>query len=176
LFYSEWIWKYNTESVCVSMLFELLWSRPALYLYFNKPNLLFPCLCEAGQPRRVLTKWLQIFYLTINLMGLCRLLDGFAYTKYKLLCFLRAKFFWKEKKALAFNRDRCCNLALCLQLIIFHCRSTPQLLPHKRTKRGKESLYYFLGMFCGLTQTFSLCILPLSKRIMTGWNIYKMVT
>ncbi len=28
--------------------------------------------------------------------------------------------FYKEKKALAFNRDRCCPLALCLRLILFH--------------------------------------------------------
>jgi hypothetical protein len=29
-------------------------------------------------------------------------------------------FFFKDKKALAFNRDRCCYLAFCLQLILFH--------------------------------------------------------
>ncbi len=34
--------------------------------------------------------------------------------KYKLLFFSANIFFYKEKKALAFNRDRCCILVLCL--------------------------------------------------------------
>ncbi len=29
-------------------------------------------------------------------------------------------FFYKQKKALAFDWERCCHLVLCLQLIIFH--------------------------------------------------------
>jgi len=47
-------------------------------------------------------------------------LDGITNPKYKLLCFLTIKFFSKVKKALAFNRDRCCHLAICLQLNLFH--------------------------------------------------------
>ncbi len=46
--------------------------------------------------------------------------DGFANPKYKLLHFFTTIIFFKEKKALAFNWDRCCNLALCLWLILFH--------------------------------------------------------
>ncbi len=40
--------------------------------------------------------------------------------KYELLQFLTTIFFCKEKKALAFNKDMCCHLALCLQLILVH--------------------------------------------------------
>jgi len=46
-------------------------------------------------------------------------LEGVTNSKSKLLSFL-AIFFCKAKKALAFNRDRCGHLALCLQLILFH--------------------------------------------------------
>jgi hypothetical protein len=54
-------------------------------------------------------------------MGLYHPLDGVTNPKYKLLCSLTAKkSFRKEKKALAFNQYRCCHLALCLQLILFH--------------------------------------------------------
>ncbi len=54
-------------------------------------------------------------------MWLDRPLDGVTNPKHKLLHFLTTKFFCKENKALAFNRDRCCHLVLCLQLILFHC-------------------------------------------------------
>jgi hypothetical protein len=55
-------------------------------------------------------------------MGLDHPLDGVTNPKYKLLHILLTKFFCKEKKALAFNRDRCYHLVLCLQLILFHCK------------------------------------------------------
>ncbi len=42
--------------------------------------------------------------------------------KYKLLCFLTPNKKISKKKALAFDRDRSCHLALCLQLILFHCK------------------------------------------------------
>ncbi len=58
-----------------------------------------------------------------NAMRLCHPPDGITNPKYKLQCFITTKFFCKEKNALAFNWDRCCHLALCLQLIPFHCRS-----------------------------------------------------
>jgi hypothetical protein len=47
-------------------------------------------------------------------------LDGVSNPKYKLFYSLTTNFFRKEKKALALNRDGCCHLALCLQLILFH--------------------------------------------------------
>ncbi len=54
-------------------------------------------------------------------MGHDHPLDGITNPKYKLLHFLTTEVFCKEKKALAFYRDRCCHLVLCLQLILFHC-------------------------------------------------------
>ncbi len=57
-------------------------------------------------------------------IGLHHPLDGVTNPEYKLLHFIQlTKFFGKEEKALAFNWDRCCHLALCLQLILFHCFS-----------------------------------------------------
>jgi hypothetical protein len=53
-------------------------------------------------------------------IGLYHQLDSITNPKYKLLCFLTTKFSGKEKKELAFNGDRCCNLALCLGLSLFH--------------------------------------------------------
>ncbi len=53
-------------------------------------------------------------------IGRYRPLDGVTNPNYKLLSFLTTKFFCRERKALAFNRDRCCHLMLCLWLILFH--------------------------------------------------------
>jgi hypothetical protein len=47
--------------------------------------------------------------------------DGITNPKYKSFHFLTTKLFCKEKKALAFNWDRCCHRVLCLQLILFLC-------------------------------------------------------
>jgi hypothetical protein len=58
-------------------------------------------------------------------MGLDHPLDGITNPKYKLLHLIKTKFFCKEKKALAFNRDSCCHLVLCLQLILFHLYHKP---------------------------------------------------
>jgi hypothetical protein len=55
-----------------------------------------------------------------TLIGLYHPLDGITNPKYNLLFFLKTIFFCKEKKALAFNQDRCCHLALCLRLILFY--------------------------------------------------------
>jgi hypothetical protein len=53
-------------------------------------------------------------------MGLYHPLDGNTNLKYRLLCFLAPNKKNSERKALAFNWDRCCHLALCLRLILFH--------------------------------------------------------
>jgi hypothetical protein len=53
--------------------------------------------------------------ITCNAIGLYRPLDGITNPKYKLLHFLTTNCFCREK-ALAFNLDRCCYLALYLQL------------------------------------------------------------
>jgi hypothetical protein len=57
----------------------------------------------------------------LQYIGLHHPLDGVTNPKYKLLHFLTTISFDKEKKALAFNQDRCCHLVLCLWLILFHC-------------------------------------------------------
>ncbi len=55
-------------------------------------------------------------------IGLQHPLYGITNPRYTLLRFIQlTNFFCKEKKALAFNQDRCCHLALCLWLILFHC-------------------------------------------------------
>jgi hypothetical protein len=54
-------------------------------------------------------------------MGLYHPLDGITNLKYKLVYFLTPNKKISNRKALAFNQDRCCHLAICLQLILFHC-------------------------------------------------------
>jgi len=52
--------------------------------------------------------------MMLKLIGLCQPLDGVTNPKYKLKCFITTNiFFFEEKKALAFNRDRCRHLAFC---------------------------------------------------------------
>jgi len=85
---------------------------------------------EIWSKQKVLFKW-NFYNLLPNLVkrseealasiGLHHSPDGITNPKYKLQCFITTKFLCKEKNALAFNRDRCCHLALCLQLIPFHC-------------------------------------------------------
>ncbi len=73
-------------------------------------------------------------------IGLYHPLDGTTNHKYKLMHFLTTKYFFcNDKKTLAFNRDRCCHLALCLQLILLtyrikttahvNCYGTPKKVP-----------------------------------------------
>jgi hypothetical protein len=54
-------------------------------------------------------------------MALYQPLDGDTNLKYKLLCFFTPNKKISKRKALALNRDGCCHLALCLQLILLHC-------------------------------------------------------
>ncbi len=79
---------------------------------------------------------------TFSTIGLCQPLDGGSNPQYKLLHFSIILFFYKEKKALAFNRDRYCHLALCLRLILFHCCA--EILPDSKFK------------FCASCQNFIL--------------------
>ncbi len=53
-------------------------------------------------------------------MGLYHPLDGDTNLKDKLLCFLKPNKKNSKRKTLAFNWDRCCHLALRLQLILIH--------------------------------------------------------
>ncbi len=64
---------------------------------------------------------LKAFVPCFNVIGLHHPLNGVTNPEYKLLPFIQlTKCFCKEKKALAFKQDRCCPLALCLRLILFH--------------------------------------------------------
>jgi len=74
-------------------------------------------------------------------MGLYHPLDGVTNVKCKLLCFLTPNKKFSKRKALAFNWDRCCHLALCLQLILFHCYVT---LPHKQVLFFQQKNLQFL--------------------------------
>ncbi len=65
----------------------------------------------------------------VNPMRLCHPPYGSTSPKYKLLCFITAKINCKEKNALAFNRDRCCHLVLCLRLIPFHWQQLQKRSP-----------------------------------------------
>ncbi len=68
--------------------------------------------CTEKKPGAEFVKWLKI-----QQMRLCHPPDGSTSPKYKLLCFIISKKIGKEKNALAFNRDRCRHLVLCLRLI-----------------------------------------------------------
>jgi hypothetical protein len=63
-------------------------------------------------------------------MGLYHPLDGDTNLRYKLLSFLTPNKKISKKKALAFNRDRCCYLVLYLGLVLFHLRNA-QKCQHK---------------------------------------------
>ncbi len=52
-------------------------------------------------------------------MGLYHALDSVTNLKYKLY-FLTPNKKFSKRKALAFNRDRCFHLVICLRLILFH--------------------------------------------------------
>ncbi len=62
-------------------------------------------------------------------MGLYHPLDGVTNLKYKLLYFLIPNKKNSKRKALAFNWDRCCHLAICLWLILFHLKVCSLILP-----------------------------------------------
>ncbi len=114
-------------------------------------------------------------------IGLHHPLDGITSPLYKLLRFIQlTNFFCKEKKALAFNRDRCCHLALCLQLMLFHwtgrCLGEPYLYAANgitRFEKCKQLLEYkqlfllrHLMVNAGNTKGGSINVL------MTSWLVW----
>ncbi len=72
----------------------------------------------------------------------CQPPDGSTSPKYKLLCFITTKKICKEKNALAFNKDRCCHLVLCLRLLPFHCAIAHLLGPIRRHLSYKLKILY----------------------------------
>ncbi len=77
-------------------------------------------------------------------MRLCHPPDGSTSPKYKLVCFIKTKKICKEKNALAFNRDRCCHLVLCLRLIPFH--SMKKYLKNQAEVLTRPMLWNFSGL------------------------------
>ncbi len=53
-------------------------------------------------------------------MGLYHPPDGIPNLEYKLLYFLTPNKKNSKRKALTFNQDKCCHLAICLRSILFH--------------------------------------------------------
>jgi hypothetical protein len=72
----------------------------------------------------------------LSIIGLYHPLDDITNPKCKLLHFFTITFFNKEKKALAFNRDRCCHLVLCLRLIMGKAKAYPRKAHCRRTTLG----------------------------------------
>jgi hypothetical protein len=117
-----------------------------------------------------------VFYklkvLHTSVIRLYHPLDGITNPKYKLLHFLTANFFCKEKKALAFNRDRFCHL--CLWLILFHLIHTESPVWENKN---------MLERFCPQQTFFSLVsqeptqavsrvnhLLAFTQNIRRGWK------
>jgi hypothetical protein len=81
-------------------------------------------------------------------------LDGNTILKFKPLGFLIPNKKNSKRKALAFNQDRCCHAALCLQLIL------SQLKPEmEATRVTRRLLKTFAKVFKKLPKT-----LPSQKR------------
>jgi hypothetical protein len=100
-------------------------------------------------------KWTNCSATTLGIaMGVYRPPDGITNLKYKLLYFLTPNKKNSKRKALAFDRDRCCHLAICLWLILFHRYATMGIRLYsvtlKTVGQGKS------------TYTFSAERLPLS--------------
>jgi hypothetical protein len=83
-------------------------------------------------------KWCE--YGLMLLMGLYHPLDGITNLKYKLLCFLTPNKKNSKRKALFFNRDRCCHLTLCLWLIHFHSLMAPWYTSRWQLRRDLQGL------------------------------------
>ncbi len=90
-------------------------------------------------------------------MRLCHPPDGSTSSKYKLLCFITTKNYCKEKNTLAFNRDRCSHLVLCLQLMPFH-----SIIKNFFVVDGlvKISQSVVLGQFYQVSLIFAIKTLP----------------
>ncbi len=74
-------------------------------------------------------------------MGLYHPPDCVINLKYKLLYFLTSIIKNQRERHNAFNRDRCCHLAICLWLILFHCFNT-SISSCLETSEGQNSNLY----------------------------------
>ena len=62
-----------------------------------------------------------------------------------MLHFIQLNKFLCKEKALAFNQDRCCHLALCLRLILFHCLNI-NIYFYLETSAVKSSNLYLIDV------------------------------
>jgi hypothetical protein len=109
-------------------------------------------------------------------IGLYHPLDGVTNPRYTLLCFLTTNFFYKEKKALAFNWDRCCHLALCLRLIHLHsnisgCRLHCKSIGHSGALLPTLHLLHNLRMG-PISQSTTLQLGICDIRSVTNYSVY----
>jgi len=74
----------------------------------------------AGMLTNGILKIVGSVHKEIRIIGLYQPIDGITNLRYKLLCFLTPNKKISKRKALAFNRDRCCHLVPCFRLIHFH--------------------------------------------------------
>ncbi len=72
--------------------------------------------------KKIFSNKFDLFWTTTLFLqkGLYHPPDGVTNLKYKLLYFLTPIKKKSKRKALAFTRDRCCYMAICLWLILFH--------------------------------------------------------
>ena len=104
-------------------------------------------------------------------MRLCHPPDGSTSPKYKLLCFMTTK---KEKNALAFNRDRCCHLVLCLRLIPFHCTAYTSTSEPRVENSVQTTLRFFPLELIILLLPYCLKMGNLlSQKMMKGYPFFK---
>jgi len=97
-------------------------------------------------------------------IGLHHPLDGVTNPEYKLLRFMQLNFLLREEGTIAFNRDRCCHLVLCLQLILFHWMAYTSLPTPRVEKLGQVFILLASSFFARLSITKE-------KQVLWGWHL-----
>ncbi len=98
--------------------FRFCFAVDLIYHYLQNQHLAWFVRIALKLPNLISNPTLLRSYIV---MGLHHPLDGKTYPKYKLLLhFIQLTKNFLQREALAFNRNRCCHLALCLRLILFH--------------------------------------------------------
>ena len=105
---------YEKQQLILGIIYATQWMMEPYWIDLLKPHL----HKRSGLAILVSNSILNLYVYIMNVIVLHHPLDGVTSTEYKLLHFIQlTKFFYKEKKALAFNWDRCFHLVLCLWLI-----------------------------------------------------------
>jgi hypothetical protein len=102
-----------------------------------------------------------------DVIGFYQPLDGIANSKYKFLHFLTTTFFYKEKKAQAFTRDRYCHLALCnwfSSIMGFRSFKNPATYPPTTSFTFLVAHFHILSLSLSFVLSLVLSLnLPFSK-------------